>query len=47
VIKSNDIFPTRRREKAPEAFDLTLSLAAGQLDADAIEERLRLAPASE
>jgi len=30
-----------------EAFDLTLSVAAGQLDADAIEKRLRLAPASQ
>jgi death-on-curing protein len=28
-----------------EAFDLTLSVAAGQLDADGIEKRLRLAPA--
>jgi len=27
-----------------EAFDLTLSVAAGQLDADAIEKRLRLTP---
>jgi death on curing protein len=27
-----------------EAFDLTLSVAAGQLDADGIEKRLRLAP---
>jgi death-on-curing protein len=30
-----------------EAFDLTLSVAAGQLDAGGIEKRLRLAPASE
>src|SRR5271155_5691914 len=30
-----------------EAFDLTLSVAAGQLDADGIEKRLRLAPAAE
>jgi death-on-curing protein len=30
-----------------EAFDLTLSVAAGQLDADAIEKRLRLALCSE
>ena len=29
-----------------EAFDLTLSVAAGQLDADGIEKRLRLAPSS-
>jgi death on curing protein len=29
-----------------EAFDLTLSVAADQLDADAIEKCLRLAPAS-
>ena len=29
-----------------EAFDLTLSVAAGQLDADGIEKRLRLAPCS-
>lgn len=28
-----------------EAFDLTLSVAAGQLDADGIEKRLRLDPA--
>ena len=28
-----------------EAFDLTMSVAAGQLDADGIQERLRLAPA--
>ena len=28
-----------------EAFDLTMSVAAGQLDADEILERLRLAPA--
>jgi death on curing protein len=28
-----------------EAFDLTLSVAEGQLDADGIEKRLRLAPA--
>ena len=28
-----------------EAFDLTLSVAAGQFDADGIEKRLRLAPA--
>lgn len=28
-----------------EAFDLTLSVPAGQLDADGIEKRLRLAPA--
>jgi death on curing protein len=28
-----------------EAFDLTMSVAAGQLDADAIKERLRLAQA--
>jgi death-on-curing protein len=28
-----------------EAFDLTMSVAAGQLDADGIKERLRLAPA--
>lgn len=28
-----------------EAFDLTLSVAAGQLDADGIEKRLRPAPA--
>ncbi len=27
-----------------EAFDLTLSVAGGQLDADGIEKRLRLAP---
>lgn len=27
-----------------EAFDLTLSVASGQLDADGIEKRLRLAP---
>jgi death on curing protein len=27
-----------------EAFDLTLSVAAGQLDADGIEKRLRLTP---
>jgi death on curing protein len=30
-----------------EAFDLTLSVAAGQLDAAGIGKRLRLAPASE
>ncbi|HUA28953.1 MAG TPA: Fic family protein [Streptosporangiaceae bacterium] len=30
-----------------EAFDLTLCVAAGQLDADGIEKRLRLAPCSE
>jgi death on curing protein len=30
-----------------EAFDLTLSVAAGQLHADGIEKRLRLAPCSE
>lgn len=30
-----------------EAFDLTLSVAAGQLDADGIEKRLRLASAAE
>jgi death on curing protein len=30
-----------------EAFDLTLSVAAGELDADGIENRLRLAPASD
>ncbi len=29
-----------------EAFDLTLSVAAGGLDADGIEKRLRLAPAA-
>jgi death on curing protein len=29
-----------------EAFDLTMSVAAGQLDADAIQKRLRLARAS-
>lgn len=29
-----------------EAFDLTLSVAAGQLDASGIEKRLRLAPAA-
>jgi len=29
-----------------EAYDLTLSVAAGQLDASGIEKRLRLAPAS-
>ena len=29
-----------------EAFDLTLSVASGQLDADGIEKRLRLAPAA-
>lgn len=29
-----------------EAFDLTLSVAAGQLDADGIEKRLRMAPCS-
>jgi len=29
-----------------EAFDLTMSVAAGQLDADGIEKRLRLAPTS-
>ena len=28
-----------------EAFDLTMCVAAGQLDADGIEKRLRLAPA--
>jgi death-on-curing protein len=28
-----------------EAFDLTMSVAAGELDADGIEKRLRLAPA--
>jgi death-on-curing protein len=28
-----------------EAFDLTMSVAAGQLDADGIQERLRIAPA--
>jgi death-on-curing protein len=28
-----------------EAFDLTVCVAAGQLDADGIEKRLRLAPA--
>ena len=28
-----------------EAFDLTVSVAAGQLDADGIEKRLRLVPA--
>jgi death-on-curing protein len=28
-----------------EAFDLTLSVAAGQLDAEGIEKRLRVAPA--
>ena len=28
-----------------ESFDLTTSVAAGQLDADGIQERLRLAPA--
>jgi death on curing protein len=28
-----------------EAFDLTVTVAAGQLDADGIEKRLRLAPA--
>jgi death on curing protein len=27
-----------------EAYDLTMSVAAGQLDADGIEKRLRLAP---
>lgn len=27
-----------------EAFDLTMTVAAGQLDADGIEKRLRLAP---
>jgi death on curing protein len=29
-----------------EAFDLTVSVAAGQLDAEGIEKRLRLVPAS-
>lgn len=29
-----------------EAFDLTMSVAAGQLDADAIQERLQLVPQS-
>jgi death-on-curing protein len=29
-----------------EAFDLTLSVAAGNLDADGIEKRLRLTPAA-
>jgi len=29
-----------------EAFDLTVSVAAGQLDATGIEKRLRLAPAA-
>jgi prophage maintenance system killer protein len=29
-----------------ETFDLTLSVAAGGLDADGIEKRLRLAPAA-
>jgi death-on-curing protein len=29
-----------------EAFDLTVSAAAGQLDADGIQKRLRLAPAA-
>jgi len=29
-----------------EAFDLTMSVAAGQLDADGIQKRLRLAQAS-
>jgi death on curing protein len=29
-----------------EAFDLTLSVAAGNLDAEAIEKRLRLTPAT-
>lgn len=29
-----------------EAFDLTISVAEGQLDADGIRERLRLAPQS-
>jgi death-on-curing protein len=28
-----------------DAFDLTMSVAAGQLDADGIQKRLRLAPA--
>jgi death-on-curing protein len=30
-----------------ESFDLTLSVAAGQLDADGIEKRLRITPASQ
>ena len=29
-----------------EAFDLTLSVAAGDLDASGVEKRLRLAPAA-
>jgi death-on-curing protein len=29
-----------------ETFDLTVSVAAGQLDADGIKERLRLVPAT-
>ena len=34
-----------RLDLTDDAFDLTLSVAAGQLDADGIEKRLRLAPA--
>jgi death on curing protein len=35
-----------RLDLTDEAFDLVLSVAAGQLDASGIEERLRLVPAA-